>query len=126
MEFVFSLSDLMFYLFFNEKTEYSFHVLMIKAIFSFNPSFLLTQMYSSIVKIAATHQNSENFGWDLGAKYEWHYFTERKIGHFVTGEIYNVPSPLFFWLLSLLFTIIYLVLAWYFDHVIVSNRGVAE
>jgi hypothetical protein len=126
MEFIFSLSDVMYFLFFNEETQYSFRVVLIKAIFSFNPSFLLTQMYSSIVKIAATHQNSNNFGWDKGVPYEWHYFVERKQGTFITGEKYNIPSPMFFWCVSLIFTIIYLTFAWYFDHIVGSNRGVAE
>lgn len=55
MEFIFSMADLMFYLFYNEETQNTFRVMLIKFLFSFNPSFLLTQMYASIVKIAATH-----------------------------------------------------------------------
>jgi len=127
VEFLFSQSEMMFFIFFNEETQHTFQVIMSRGAFMLNPSFLIAILFSMVMKISSVHFNIEAFAWDESRQYTWDDFLHRASeGAFVTGELYYVPPAFKFFCLQILFTVIYLILTWYFDHIIASNRGVAD
>lgn len=79
-----------------------------------------------MTKIASTHLEPEFLVWKTGRKYTWEDFMTTEKGTFGEGLYYTIPSPFFSFMALLGDIVLFLVLAWYFDHVISSNRGVAE
>mmetsp|Transcript_9173 Transcript_9173/g.6924 ORF Transcript_9173/g.6924 Transcript_9173/m.6924 type:complete len:162 (+) Transcript_9173:119-604(+) len=127
MEFLLSASEMICSIFFNEATKGSFQVIFAKVLFMFNPSFIISILFSSIMKISASHFVMDEFGWVPGRTYSLDdFFHTGTAGNFVTGEAYYVPPAFNFFLVQLLYTVLYLLLTWYFDHTIASNRGVAD
>jgi hypothetical protein len=99
---------------------------MLKFVFYNFPSFVISIIWVLLGKIAGSHPDSSNFGWIPAREYTWSDFTTPITGKLATGQTYTLGSPFSFVCLQLLFTTLYLVLAWYFDNTIASNRGVAK
>lgn len=56
----------------------------------------------------------------------WADFTNIKHGRMIDGLVYTVPSPLNSLGAIVRDGVIFIVLTWYFDHILSHNRGVAE
>ena len=92
-------------------------------IFSFYPPFFFSLVFGNYVRIASTHYNDEEMRWEDGRAFTTEDFFAWTSGKFSTGDSYHVFPPalsLFFLVLNSLF---YLLLMWYFDHIVSSNRG---
>lgn len=61
-----------------------------------------------------------------GRKFGWDDFITHEKGSIIIGVDYTMPSAGEMVGVLIGDVILYMVLAWYFDHVISHNRGVAE
>lgn len=64
--------------------------------------------------------------WAHGRPMSWDDFATRETGSVVLGFTYTMPSGLESLFTLVLDIVMYSTLAWYFDHVVSHNRGVAE
>jgi ABC-type multidrug transport system fused ATPase/permease subunit len=79
------------------------------------------------VKVAARHLDQQVFAWIPGkSHYTWEDFGQDLRGKLADGTEYTMPSPLKSVEMMLRDMLIFLVLTWYFDHIISANRGVGD
>ncbi len=64
--------------------------------------------------------------WVKGRRYSWDDFLTRETGSIVLDATFTMPSGFETLLVLVGDMTLYLMLTWYFDHVIAHNRGVAE
>lgn len=95
--------------------------------FGFLPTFPLSLCYGVLVKVAARHLDQSVYSWLPGKEhYNWADFATDLKGRLADGQAYTMPSPLKQVEAMGKVIVIYLVLTWYFDHVVAANRGVAD
>ena len=70
--------------------------------------------------------DSDNFGWVKGRNYYWEDFFTPLTGKFMGGDAFHAPSPAYTYFFNVVSVGLFLILAWYFDHVIATNRGVGQ
>lgn len=87
-----------------------------------NPSFHFANVIVNIIYLAGNHFNNQTMMWEKGSEYEWADFSRGKQGT-LFGRNYNKPSPLNSVYAILITTAGYLVLLWFFDNIVASNRG---
>ena len=95
-------------------------------IFYFLPAFPYSICFGAIVKVACFHLEPSYLVWVAGKKYTWEMFTQEVKGEFGDGVGYTMPSARAMYLVMIGNCVFFALLAWYFDHVIPSNRGVAQ
>jgi hypothetical protein len=71
--------------------------------------------------------DQQAFAWIPGKDdYTWEDFGTDLTGKLADGVTYTMPSPLKSVEAMIKDMCIYLVLTWYFDHIVAANRGVAD
>jgi hypothetical protein len=125
-ELVFSQPDFNNRFFFNDADVDNFTINFTKAIFNLFPSFPISVCFGCLVKKAATHVDKQAFAWVEGEKYTWFDFGQEYHGKLMDGVTYSTPSPLESMRIIFIDMCIFLVLTWYFDHILSHNRGVAD
>lgn len=87
-----------------------------------NPSFHFANIIVNIIYLAGNHFNNQTMMWEKGADYSWSDFTRAKNGS-LFGRTYHKPSALSSIYAILMTTGGYLILLWFFDNLVASNRG---
>lgn len=87
-----------------------------------NPSFHFANIIVNIIYLAGNHFNNQTMMWDKGTDYTWSDFNRAKTGS-LFGRTYHKPSALSSIYAMLITTGGYLVLLWFFDNTVASNRG---
>eukprot|EP00347_Sterkiella_histriomuscorum_P002432 403368176 len=123
---VFAQSDVNNIFFFNDETQNLFAIRMTRYLLYLVPTFPYSICYGAIQKIACTHLEPQYMAWFAGKHYTWDMFAQDEKGHFGDGIGYTVPSPLKSLWILIADCILFAFLAWYFDHIISSNRGVSN
>lgn len=126
MEMVFAQIQVPYMTFYNAETEDTFVITMLRWFFYMNPAFPLSILFGLITRIGANHMLFASFSWEEGSKYYYSDFMKEESGVDATGIAYKVPSPFTILCVQFLTICIYLLLTWYLDHVITTNRGVSE
>jgi ABC-type multidrug transport system fused ATPase/permease subunit len=90
------------------------------------PSFTYSVCFGAIVKIASTHLDPALVIWVKGRKFLWEDFTARETGSIVLSMNFTMPSAMESMMVMVGDIVIYMTLAWYFDHIVSHNRGVAD
>ena len=126
VQLIFTLNELVFSIFYNDRTRTTFMVTFVRSIFYIVPTFTFSVLFGGMTRVCGTHLSSEDLAWIPGKVCTWSDFYAESTGPVGTGDTFTVPSSC-----SLLFTLLgvatmYYVLAWYCDHVISSNRGVSS
>lgn len=123
---VFSQQDVNNMFLYNDETSGKFSIRMARLFFNSVPSFTFSVTLGALIKVASTHLDPQSIIWVKGRKYGWDDFTRRETGSIVLDVTYTMPSGMESLMILLGDVVMYLVLAWYFDHVISNNRGVAD
>ena len=123
---VFSQQDLNNMFLYNDQTRETWHIRLASFVFHLIPSFTFSNCFGAIVKVGATHLDPESIQWVQGRKYSWDDFMSEEKGDIVLGFSYTMPSGFSQLVVLWLDIFLYLGLAWYFDHVVESNRGVSD
>lgn len=97
-----------------------------RTFFNLVPSFTFSVCFGAIVKVAATHFDPHLIIWVPGKRYTWTDFTTRETGSVVMNVGYTMPSAFESLLVMMMDVLLYAGLAWYFDHILSHNRGVAD
>ena len=87
-----------------------------------NPSFHFANIIVNIIYKAGNHFNNQTMMWEKGNDYTWGDFNKAKQGS-LFGREYKQPSPLSSLYAILINTGSFLVLTWFFDNLVASNRG---
>jgi hypothetical protein len=111
---------------YNDATKDSFSVKLMRTIFYLFPTFTVSVCFGEVALLAATHMDPAIVSWVKGLVYHWSDFFTRDSGWVVGGIHWETPSPFEFLLILLYDSLFFLALAWYFDHTVSHNRGVAE
>jgi hypothetical protein len=111
---------------YNDKTKDTFTVSTARAFFSAIPSFTFSVCFGAITKIASTHLDPHLIIWVHGRRFTWRDFFEREHGQLVGSVTFTMPSAGEAMGMLVFDMLMYLVLAWYFDHILSHNRGVAD
>jgi hypothetical protein len=125
-ELVFSQPDANNRFFFSDEKRDNFTIQTVKNIFYCFPSFTLSICFGALIKVAAAHLDQAIFAWIPGRIYGWSDFSQEITGKLADGTAFTMPSPLHSVMVMVGDIAFYLILTWYFDHVISANRGVAE
>jgi ABC-type multidrug transport system ATPase subunit len=123
---VFSQQDINNLFLYNDKTSNTPFVRIFRGFFNLVPSFTFSVCFGAIVKVAATHFDPHLIIWVPGKRYTWTDFTTRETGSVVMGVGYTMPSAFESLLVMMGDVLLYAALAWYFDHILSHNRGVAD
>ena len=95
---------------------------VVRFLLTFYPPFGFTKIFNDIAWRAGSMPNMHDRKWQLGPGYEWSDFFVARKGH-ISGLNYEIPSS-FESMMDLLRNFaVFLVLTWYFDHVVAGNRG---
>jgi hypothetical protein len=123
---VFSQQDINNLFLYNDNTSHTFFVRFIRFFFNLIPSFTFSVCFGAIVKVASTHFDPHLIIWIPGRHYTWTDFTTRETGSVVMNVGYTMPSAAESLGVLVGNIVLYSFLAWYFDHIISHNRGVAD
>jgi hypothetical protein len=111
---------------YNDATKDTFSVKLMRTLFYLFPSFTVSVSFGAVAIIASTHIDPASVSWVKGLKYSWSDFFIPDSGWVVGGIHWETPSAFELMLILLWDSLFFLALAWYFDHTISHNRGVAE
>ena len=125
-EFMFSEPDVNNRFFFNDGMQGNLFITTVRNFFYLFPSFPLSLCFGSILKQGAQHMDQAIFAWVEGQEVTWEDFSADKHGRMIDGLVYTMPSPLKSLGVMVQDIILFLLLTWYFDHIISHNRGVSE
>jgi ABC-type multidrug transport system ATPase subunit len=100
--------------------------IIVRTILYIFPPFTYSVLFSQIASIGATHFESKYQTFVPGRKMVWSDLVNHDVGFLITGVKYDVPPIINIFGILILDIFIYLILTWYFDHVIQSNRGTNE
>jgi ABC-2 family transporter protein len=97
--------------------------LYFRYVFYFCPNFHFSKLYGDIVRVTCYHINPELMLWAEGRPYEFEDLFRERSGRLATQDRYEAPSM--FHSLQIIWSVsfLYLLVAWYFDNVMTSNRG---
>jgi hypothetical protein len=97
-----------------------------RIVYEFLPCFHFVKIYGDISRITCFHHLPEEFLWIPGREYQFEDMFATISGKLATQDRYIVP-PMVSNLKKLYsISLMYVIIAWYFDHVLASNRGTAE
>lgn len=89
----------------------------VRYIMEFFPPFNFSLGYGVISRITGNHFDGEEMRWIEGREFTWEDWNFKLTGNFAMGKTYEVP-PVTSPMKNLLFnTLIFWVLAWYFDNI---------
>ena len=123
---VFSQQDVNNMFLYNDETSSKFSIRLVRFLFQMVPSFTFSNVFGVIEKTASTHLDPQSIIWVDGRKYGWDDFMAHEKGTILIGVSFTMPSAFEMYLTLIGDVFLYLALAWYFDHVVSHNRGVAE
>jgi hypothetical protein len=123
---VFSNPDINNRFFYSKTSQNDPRITLVKNIFSLFPSFPVSICFGALIKRGAAHLDQAIFAWVDGQKVTWADFSLDIEGRLADGLEFTMPSPMKSMKVLLWDIVIFLVLTWYFDHIISHNRGVAE
>jgi len=110
-----------YFMFFNQAA--SEWVKTTTKIFFLIPAFNFALLYGQISRITCNHFDGGSLMQEKSRTFEWNDLFVRPTGKFHTGEPYKVPSPSEL-ISNMIFNILlYMLVTWYFDHVMPNNRG---
>jgi hypothetical protein len=92
-------------------------------IFSLMPSFHFTKLYGDLARVTCRHMITEHLIWVEGRPFETEDFFREASGSFATKDRYLAPPMLSTFKNLYCLIAFYMVIAWYFDNVLESNRG---
>lgn len=123
---MFSQQDAVYNIFYNDRLQGNVFITIVRTVFYLMPTFTMSVIYGTIGRRASTHLDSAQFAWIKGHPYSWDQFMENEVGVFSTGDTFNAPSPcrVYMYLIGSVF--FFIIMTWYFDHIISSNRGVSD
>jgi len=87
------------------------------------PPFNFSKIIGDISSVASNHFDATQLRWINGTDYYWSDYTASEEGPLPTGDTYHTYSSFASTMLLVMDMGIFLILAWYFDHVIAANRG---
>mmetsp|Transcript_34490 Transcript_34490/g.25583 ORF Transcript_34490/g.25583 Transcript_34490/m.25583 type:complete len:131 (+) Transcript_34490:1546-1938(+) len=98
----------------------------LRYLFEFLPCFHFAKMYGDVIRTTCYHLDPETMVWMPGRDWQLNDLFTWKRGKLATLDRYEVmpmiDSLKILWTYSLMFV----VLAWYFDNILVSNRGTSK
>ena len=113
-----------FMLYFIYQSASSTMVKIAKVFFNIYPSFHYSKIFCDIERKADSHFDMLEAKWISGNEFTTKDLFEVTKGKVIfPAEPYEIPSPFQSYLYMLLTSLVYIILIWYFDHVISSNRG---
>jgi hypothetical protein len=111
--------------FFN--TELSTWMYITTKLFYFVPCFQFGKMFGDIANVACAHFDINQFHWVISeSNFEYEDLWRIQEGMFLTMDKYYVVSFIDTSYTLVYITIFYSTLAWYFDNVNASNRGISR
>lgn len=122
----FSVNEIVFTVFFNDRTYNDFATVLIRNTFYFIPTFSFSILFGGLSRMCGGHLSFSDFTWLPGKECTWEDFFATLSYKEITDDIYVIPSNAHMTLLIFLIGSFYYVLAWYFDHIVASNRGVSS
>lgn len=105
------------------ETDPSGLVIFLKLFLSLYPPFSYSKIFSTITQFSGNHFNTNENKWEKGPGFSWDIFNREITGKTITKGDYVMYSCSHSILILALDIVFYAVLAWYFDHVVESNRG---
>lgn len=93
--------------------------------FSFYPGYNFSKIYNDISSKAGGHPNFEEFKFDVGEEYLWKDFRSPRTGY-INGYEYYISSSMESVWDQVWDFFLFMILTWFFDHVLESNRGKAD
>jgi hypothetical protein len=111
---------------FNDASKDNFTVTFMRTMFYLFPSFTVSVCFGAVALVASTHMDPASVTWVKGLKYSWADFFKPDDGWIVGGIHWTAPSGFEFMMILVYDALFFLLLTWYFDHVVSHNRGVAE
>lgn len=114
----------LYFIFFNDRSDA--FVGYIRALFYMFPPFIYALIFGLIVRKATTHFDDNSQQFVKGSGFGWADLVKPEIGQYSQGDTYQSPTPLHSFGMMVFLMTIYVILLWYFDHVISSNRGTNE
>jgi hypothetical protein len=92
---------------------------------TYYPPFNFSIVFNDIARKAASHPDYLERRWMPGTAYSYEDFSTPRTGS-IKGNDFVIPSSSYYMSLLARDLLFYVVLTWYFDHVIESNRGSSE
>jgi ABC-type multidrug transport system ATPase subunit len=121
---VFSRAELVYYLFYSDTIETS--GIILRTLFSLYPPFSFSKIFDDITRIASSHESDSTFQWIPGRRVVASDLVNPIHGDFILRGTYTAVSTMTtFGIMGLNF-LLYMLLAWYLDHIIGENRGVSD
>ncbi len=133
MEFILTNTLLVYFLFFPK--DIGIGIQIVRFMFSLYPPFSFSKVFGDIARITSKHYVTEEFKWIQvanglrvlkGREFTWEDFISYTSGTLTLGDEYSAHPPLFGMLTLMGNTLLFSLLAWYFDHVVSANRGTGE
>ena len=86
------------------------------------PPFQFAKIWGDISQKSGYHYNFDNNDWETENGYQWNDIYKPRVGRQLGTKYYAPPTSTNL-LLLLMDTILFGILAWYFDHILSHNRG---
>jgi len=126
VEFIFSDVDLTYKLFYSKQTMAMGYVQAVRTVFEYLPTFSFSYMFGVISHRGSYYFNFNSFNWQEPRGFDWslwdyeEWYQVKSINDWVyirsvSYMMHKLQTS--FWVIVILF--------WYFDHVLASNRGAA-
>lgn len=90
------------------------------------PPFNYSKIFTDISQKSGFHYEVANVSWERGDGFKWEDMGVGKTGTMFNGEEYYRNPPIYNLILLFLNGLSYLILAYYFDNVVSSNRGIGK
>jgi hypothetical protein len=100
--------------------DVSILIFLLKAFLTLYPPFSYTKIFTSITQYSGNHFNLNSRKWESGSGYNMTIFCEEKKGDLmpISPDKYTRYSDLISMFILFADALFYIVLAWYFDHVV--------
>ena len=95
----------------------------LRCFFELLPSFNFAKLYGDVARITSNHMLPEHLLWVPGREFRTEDIFNEVSGQFFTKDRFVVPSMFSTLKHTYFLCFFYLVIAWYFDNVMASNRG---
>ena len=89
------------------------------------PVFHFAKIYGDIALVTCYHHEPSKFVWEAGRDFKWTDLNTFRRGKLATQDRYMVYSLAESLKRLYLLILFYIIVAWYFDNVLSSNRGAA-
>mmetsp|Transcript_42714 Transcript_42714/g.41039 ORF Transcript_42714/g.41039 Transcript_42714/m.41039 type:complete len:182 (-) Transcript_42714:729-1274(-) len=98
----------------------------LRHMFELLPCFHFAKLYGDIIRTTCYHLDPETMVWTPGRDFEWNDLFSYKRGKLATQDKYEVTPMIDSFMILWGYTFCYVMIAWYFDNVLSSNRGTAK